>query len=227
MNPLRGAHSALVSTTWRLDGDGPPDAPLLLALHGMGMDEDALATLLSPLFSLPVRVLTPRGPYPVEVRGEGRIGASWYAYDGDQERFRAELLRTEAFLLDLLERVESECGLAPRRRVLLGFSQGGYCGSFLAVRHPEIFRGMIVSGARVKVEFLEREMVAAGAAGFGALLCHGTRDGSVSMEGAVRGRDALAAAGVDARLETFDAGHSLGRAQVAVIGKWLEEKILG
>jgi phospholipase/carboxylesterase len=223
MTTLRGEHPVELTMTWRLDGAAArPDAPLVLALHGMGMDEDKFAALVAPLFALPIRVLVPRGPFPVEVRGEGRIGASWYAYDGDQERFRRELVRTERVLLDLLRTVEAAHGLAPRPRFLLGFSQGGYCGAFLAIRHPEIFRGMVISGARVKTEFLEEDMRAAAAAGFRALLCHGRRDRAVPLEAAERGLAALRSAGIESALETFDAAHSLGSAQVASIARWIE-----
>jgi phospholipase/carboxylesterase len=189
----------------------------------MGMDEDSFALLLQKLFRLPFRFLTPRGPYPVEVRGEGRIGASWYAYDGDQERFRRELERAEAILLDLLREVEGERRLAPRARIVFGFSQGGYLGGYLAVRRPELFGAMIISGARVKTEFLEKEMPVAAERGFRALLCHGERDASVAPEAATRSRDALAGAGIAVDLETLDAGHSLGRAQIDVISAWLLE----
>lgn len=222
---IRGEHPVHWSVPWRLDGPtDDPTAPLVLCLHGMGMDEDSFALLLQRLFELPFRFLTPRGPHPVEVRGEQRIGASWYSYDGDQDRFRGELARTEAFLLSLLAAVEAERGLAPRIRVLLGFSQGGYCGSYIALRHPDRFSGTIVSGARVKTEFLEDELPRAAAAGFAALLCHGERDTSVSPESAERSRDALAGAGIDVELATFDAGHSVGRAQVAAFARWLEER---
>jgi predicted esterase len=218
----RGEHEFAVRVPWRLDGpEGDPEAPLLLCLHGMGMDEDGFALLLQGLLELPVRLLVPRGPYPVEVRREGRIGASWYAYDGDQERFRGELARAEAIVLGLLSSAESAAGLRPRARWLLGFSQGGYLGAYVALRHPELFSGMIISGARVKTEFLEAEMPQAAAAGFAALLLHGQRDASVSPEAALRGRDALHAAGVDVELATVDAGHSLGRVQVARIREWL------
>jgi phospholipase/carboxylesterase len=210
---------------WRMDGaSDDAEAPLVLALHGMGMDEDSFAGLLSGLFALPLRILTPRAPYPVEVRREGRIGASWYAYDGDQERFRRELLRTEEFLLGLLREVEESQALRPRARFLLGFSQGGYCGAYVAVRHPEVFRGMIICGARVKTEFLDAPMRAAGTLGFRALLCHGRRDESVPFEAAERSLAALVQAGVDAELAPQDAGHSLGRAAVESIARWLERQ---
>jgi phospholipase/carboxylesterase len=225
MSTIRGEHVVPIAMSWRMDGaSNATDAPLIFALHGMGMDEDSFAELLRGLFLLPLRVLVPRAPYPVEVRREGRIGASWYAYDGDQERFRRELLRSEATLLALLGDVERAQGLRPRARYLLGFSQGGYCGAYAAIRHPEIFRGMIICGARVKTEFLEEETRNAAARGFRALLCHGRRDESVPFEAAERGRAALASAGVDVELVPLEAGHSLGRAAIEAISRWLERQ---
>lgn len=223
--PVRGEHAVSITMTWRLDGAAEdPEAPLVLCLHGMGMDEDSFALLLQGLHDRPWRFLTPRGPYPVEVRREGRIGASWYAYDGNQERFRAELHRTEAIVLGLLRDVEAREGLRPRARVLAGFSQGGYCGSWIAVRNPDLFSGLIVSGARVKTEILHDEIRAAAAAGFRALLLHGRRDNSVLPEAAERGRADLEAGGVATELRSFDAGHSLGREQVAAMAEWLEQR---
>ena len=228
MKTTRGSHPVSHAIDWRLDNDSEdPTAPLVLALHGMGMDEDTFADLLSPLFTLPMRFLVPRGPYPVHAHGEGKVGASWYAYDGDQARFRAELLRAESLLLNLLSSVEHDQQLQPRKRFLLGFSQGGYCGAFVAVRHPEIFSGMIISGARVKWEFLQEEMRSAGALGFRALLCHGMRDPSVSVEAAERGSQELARAGVDVRLVKTDTGHSFGRSQTAEIRSWLDDAAFG
>lgn len=224
---IRGEMPVTLHMSWRLDGAArAPDAPLVLALHGMGMDEDSFALLLQKLFVLPCRFLLPRGPYPVEVRGERRrIGAAWYAYDGDQERFLISMQRTESMLLELLRTVEGAQGLAPRRRYMLGFSQGGYCGSFVALRHPEVFAGTIVSGARVKTEALEAEIRAAGLRGFEALLCHGRRDAHVPLEAAERSRDGLGAGGIECELQTFDTGHSLGRAPVTAIETWLRARL--
>jgi predicted esterase len=221
----RGESSIPDVVFWRLDGSDDTSAPLVLCLHGMWMDEDSFAILLQSLFELPYRFLIPRGPLRVANRGVGDHASSWYRYDGDQDRFRQELLRTESLLLELLRRVEAERALAPRARVMLGFSQGGYCGSFAAVRNPDVFKGMIVSGARVKTEILEAEMRAAGPTGFRALLCHGERDPSVPPEAATGSRDALVAAGVDVELRTFDSGHAIGKRQVAVIGEWLQHRL--
>jgi predicted esterase len=187
------------------------------------MDEDLFAALLQKLFALPMRFLVPRAPLRIRVHAglDAANGGSWYAYDGNQERFRRELERVEDELLDLLREVEAEAALRPRSRWVVGFSQGGYCGSWLAIRNPSTFSGLIVSGARVKTELLDAEMAAAAAQRFGVLLCHGEKDRSVTPEAAHRSHDALAAAGVDVQLKTFDVGHSLGRGQVAAMAEWL------
>lgn len=212
---------------FRVDGQADSaEAPLVLALHGWGMDEDFFALLLQTLFPRPVRVLIPRAPFPAaSAAGSTRSGGSWYSYDGDQEKFRAELLRVESELVQLVQETEAAHGWRPSHRFVIGFSQGGYCGSWVALRRPDLFHGMAIVGARVKTEFLEREMKAAAASGFRALLLHGERDRSVTPEAAERGRAALTDAGVDARVLTFDAGHSLGRAQARAIGEWLDETI--
>jgi len=220
---LRGVVPSDPPVHWRVDAPTlDPGLPLVVALHGWGMDEDFFVLLLQRLLGRPFRLLVPRAPFFVKELAGGRIASSWYDYDGDPGRFRRELDHTEGLLLEVVEHVERELRLAPGGRYLLGFSQGGYCGSWAAVRHPERFDGMVVIGARVKTEWLDREMAAAADAGFRALLCHGTRDGSVPPSAAERSRDGLAAAGVDVELQWFDAGHTLGRKQTEAIGDWIE-----
>lgn len=226
------AHGS-VTLPYRLDGaaepgaaplpTAPATAPLLLCLHGQGQNEDFFATLLRGLHTLPWNILTVRAPVAL---GEGReAGYSWYDYDGNQERFRAELQRTDDLLRACLESVEAELGLQPSHRFLLGFSQGGYCGSYVALKNAGRFAGMVISGARVKVEILEDTIHAAAVRGFRALLCHGKRDASVTQEAAESSLAGLRSGGIDAVLQLFDSGHAIGRAQVAAIRDWLQEAV--
>jgi phospholipase/carboxylesterase len=166
-----------------------------------------------------VRVLVPTAPL---MSHSGRFpGPSWYDYDGDQEHFRTALARAETSLMQLLQRIESEEQLAPRRRVLLGFSQGGYCGSWIALRNSDRFSGMVVSAARVKVEFLGDAIRRAGEGGFTALLCHGRNDRAVRLEAAESSRNALTTGGVQTTLHTFDSGHTMSLEQIETIRTWL------
>lgn len=228
VRPIRGQFATEIQLPWRLDGAArEPAAPLVLCLHGMGMNEDFFALLLQKLFALPFRFLIPRALYPMPVQGEGPAGASWYGYDGNQERFRRELEHAEALLLRMQDEVERTQDLTPRARVVLGFSQGGYLGAWLALRHPERYHGLVVSGARVKTEWLELEMTRAARMGFTALLTHGVRDPAVKPDAVFRSRDALQAAGVEVELRMFEAGHSIGREQVAAIAAWLTARFGG
>ncbi|MBZ0266780.1 dienelactone hydrolase family protein, partial [bacterium] len=225
---LRGIQTSPPRLHWRMDGAATePDAPLVLALHGWGMDEDFFSRLLQGLFPRPFRFLIPRAPFPARPHaaepeaeeaartGQRVRGGSWYEYDGNQAAFRRELERVEREFVALVRDVEREQGLAPKRRYLLGFSQGGYCGAWVALRNPDMFSGMAIVGARVKTEFLGAELRRAAERDFRVLLCHGTRDASVKPEAAERSHADLTAAGVRTELRTFDAGHSFGRAQVA------------
>lgn len=213
---------------WRLDGDASdPGRPLVVALHGYGMDEDFFARLLQRLIAGPARFLIPRAPMRGEIGLDAKNGASWYAYDGDQTRFRQELERLETEIPQLVADVEASAGITPCARTVLGFSQGGYGGSWVALRRPDLFRGMIVSGARVKTEWLQDEMKAAAKTGFRALLCHGEKDRSVKPEAAERSLRDLAEAGVDVEHRTFDTGHSLGRAQIGAMADWLARNANG
>jgi len=219
---IRGRQEAGPRHQWRLDGDASdPTRPLVLAMHGYGMDEDFFARLLHKLFDGPARFLVPRAPMRGVLGLDVKNGSSWYAYDGDQTRFRQELERLEAEIPEFVADVEAAQGLAPTERYILGFSQGGYGGSWVALRRPDLFRGMIVSGARVKTEWLQEEMLAAAAGGFRALLCHGEKDRSVKPEAAERSRRDLLDAGVEVERRSFDGGHSLGRAQVSAMAEWL------
>jgi predicted esterase len=203
-----------------MDGAGSKrDSPLVLALHGQGMNQDVLARLLGGLFSLPLRFLIPTAPPLAQRSSDSR--PSWYHYDGNQQRFRSELDRVENLLLRFQGEVEREKSLAPRTRILFGFSQGGYCGSYVALRNPDRFNGMIVSGARVKTEFLGDAIRRAGQMGFASLHCHGRRDFAVRVDAAESSWRQLDAGGVHATWKVFESGHSIGRAQIDIIREWL------
>ena len=199
-----------------------PSATLIYCLHGFGMNEDWFARLLHPILKSPYRFVFLRAPFAVKTNEDGSVGCSWYDYDGDQEKYLRELIRTEKLLHEVLTQIEAEASGSPSARVLLGFSQGGYCGSFVALRNPDLFSGLIVSGARIKTEVLTDDLPRAAEGGLRVLICHGERDPHVQPEAAERSFEGLRASGVSVHLETFDAGHSLGRGQLRFIESWLE-----
>ena len=157
---LHGEDAAPGRLRYRLelpDGSAPGGGfPFLLALHGRGESRDILAGRMAADHPLPYARLFPSGPIFVaggtgDPPGEG---FSWYDYDGDQARFLRALEEGEERLLDFVAFVARQHGLDPGRGALLGYSQGGYLGSFVALRNRTIFRGLVAVACRVKHEVL-------------------------------------------------------------------------
>ncbi len=209
-----------------VSGDSPP--PLLIALHGQGMSGESFRRVLRHLPATPHSRLFPDGPYVFERReADGiRAGHGWYIYLGDQVAFREELERSEAHILELLDRVEAEHGPVDRARsVLLGFSQGGYLAGFVGARHPERFGGVVISSARLKHKFLADELTRVELPRF--LILHSPDDPATPFARAEESRDRLLAAGADVTLVPHPGGHRLPATALEALARWLEEKGLG
>lgn len=202
----------------------PAGSALLVALHGMGMTADKFARVLRHLPPLQGGLLIPDGPYPYEMRspGEIQIGRAWYVYRGDQEEFREHLLRSEAYLLDLLDAVAGRHPIDPKRTVLLGFSQGGYLAGFVACRHPERFAGLVIASARLKHEFLT--LTSPGAKLPQTLFLHSESDDHVSAAHPRDGLSRLRGAGGDAEFFLHSGGHRLPAEALGALHQWLTRK---
>jgi phospholipase/carboxylesterase len=199
--------------------DGDPSHPLVVGLHGWSESEAVTARRLDGLGSLPVRLLWPRAPYPVEVRrgNRTRIGYGWYQYDGNRKRFRESLDRSASFLLELLDRV----GVARRGAVLVGFSQGAYLAYFVALRHPDRFRGVVGIAGRAVHELFDGDGDLDRARHVRLLHLHGRDDELVKPEPCEASIRHFADLGFDARAERLDGGHDVSEDMVKEIQTWL------
>jgi len=207
--------------------------PLLVALHGKGDRAERFER--EALEALPAgwALLVPSAPIPRDrnVAAHRGAGDAWYLYDGDTDLFRESLGRAEAHLVGLLARVLAEDpppgfrGPDPGRVALLGFSQGGYLAGITAVRHPGLFRAVVVAGGRLKHEMLGGEFPAARAAGLSLLGVHGGEDRSVPPEPSRRSLEAARAAGLDASFRVLPGAHVFTPAMGAVVRAWLPRKV--
>lgn len=211
---------------WRSGGPTPSGAALLVALHGMGMTAEKFARVLRHLPPTDRGLLIPDGPYPYEMRSADgiQVGRAWYIYRGDQDEFREHLLRSEAYLLALLDTLALREPIAARRTVLVGFSQGGYLAGFVACRHPERFAGLVIASARLKHEFLRPELETPGRRLPRALFLHSASDAQIDARHAHDGVERLRAAGGDAELFLHGGGHRLPTEALNELHHWLERK---
>jgi len=188
-----------------LEPRAEPRAPLAIALHGWGMSEGHFLRWLRPgIDHLPdLGWWLPRGILPGQVKSK-RIGYGWYVYDGDQQALLASMNEARAYLVGLAEMARRR--LDPERITLVGFSQGGYLASYVALSRPDLFDRLAVCLARPKTEFIEDLEAARGVE---VLVLTGARDSSVTPELIGRGVDPLRAAGLAVTVKSYDAEHRL------------------
>ena len=96
--------------------------------------------------------------------------------------------------------------MRPSSITLLGFSQGAYLGSYIALSHPELFRGFVACCGRPKTEFCDD---LSAAKNLRVLVQTGARDTAVKPALIEKGVAPLRSAGLDVTVSSYDAAHKL------------------
>lgn len=179
-------------------------APLVIALHGWGMTERSFERWLRPgIDAARASWWVPRGILPCEVRSR-KIGYAWYVFDGDQGALRASMDEAASYLAGLA--AAARRALAPQSIALLGFSQGGYLASYLALSRPDLFSALVCCCGRPKAEFVAD---LGAARGVRVLVQTGAEDASVPPELVAKGVAPLREAGLAVEERSYPAGHRI------------------
>lgn len=181
-----------------------PGRPLVLALHGWGMSERSFTRWLRPgIDAHDLSWWVPRGILPGQVKSR-KIGYGWYVFDGDQDALRASMDEARAYIVRLVEVARRQ--LRPSRIALVGFSQGAYLGSYVALSRPDLFSHVVCCCGRPKAEFID-DLAAARCVA--VLVQTGAQDESVPPDLISKGVEPMRAAGLRVEERSYDAGHRL------------------
>jgi len=181
-----------------------PLRPLVIALHGRGMTDYLFERSLRPGMDRGgLSWWFPRGILPCEV-GRQRIAYAWYVYNGDQEALRESMDQARAYVRGLVQLARRT--LRPSRVTLLGFSQGAYLASYVALSSPDLVDRLVCCSGRPKAEFIAD---LAAARGLKVLVQTGTRDEAVPADLIAKGVAPLRAAGLDVTEKSYDASHKV------------------
>ena len=189
-----------------------PDASVIW-MHGLGDDGQGWSQVVPALRlprSLAVRFLFPHAPVmPVTINNGFRMRA-WYDIGANDLTNRADVAgvrRSQAQVKALMAREESR-GVAARRIVLAGFSQGGAIALFAGLRNPERLAGIVaLSTYLVAPEALASEASEANR-DLPIFMAHGTQDPVIQFRWADASRKALEAAGYPVTWRTYVMPHS-------------------
>jgi phospholipase/carboxylesterase len=172
-----------------------PDASIIW-LHGLGADGHDFASIIGELkLSTPLRFVLPHAPLrAVTINGGYRMPA-WYdvlsteiAAQQDEPGIRASQQLLETFIAR-----ERQRGVAARRILLVGFSQGGAIALHTGLRHADRLGGIIALSTYLPLmATLDAEQHAANA-GLPIFMGHGRQDTMIPIDTARASRDFLLA----------------------------------
>lgn len=188
-----------------------PKARLLL-LHGVGSNEDNLASLAG---SLPedLEVLLLRGPLQV-----GPQGFAWYqvnftsngpAFDYQQAESSRQLLKS---FIEALPRLPT---------VIAGFSQGGIMSASVGLTEPELVKGFALLSGRMLREIEPQIASAERLQSVSAFIAHGDRDGVLSIDWANEADAWLKRIGVAHETHFYDMDHEIVAEELTDFSQWL------
>ena len=190
---------------------------LVVGLHGYGIDQSQMGTLVNVRPNLPHVYVAVRGRHAAPEGGYG-----WFAVSVTNDRiaFDAdELSRVVDEVADLLPRLAERHGADPARIHLVGYSQGGTLALHVALARPEAaasFAGF--AGALLPLEANDPSSSVPRP----VLIGHGTRDPLVSAADVEASAERLRERGRTVEIASFPVPHVVSRVGREAIARWIE-----
>ena len=203
-------------------GEGP--FPTVVALHGWGANAHDLLGLAPALNRGQALVLSPQGPVEFAI-AEGVPGYGWFDLTRGGPPDPGEIKQAADELEAFLERAAARYPIDPRKRLLLGFSQGGVIGYELALRKPGSWAGLAALSS-----WLPEEIVTgAGSPSLENLpvfVSHGTQDPMIPVERAQESRERLTRMGALLSYREYEMEHEIRPEGLRDLVGWIDSKVL-
>ncbi|WP_066330591.1 alpha/beta hydrolase [Azohydromonas lata] len=205
-------------------GDRPTAS--LIVLHGLGADGhdfEPLAQQMDLSALGPVRWIFPHAPVrPVTINGGYRMRA-WYDLLGSELQRREDEPGLRASLKEVLALVarERERGVAARRIVLAGFSQGCAMALLAALRCEERLAGVAGLSGYLPLASLTAAERHGANADLPVFLAHGSMDPVVPMAAGSGTRELLRQLGHEVEWHEYPIGHTVSMEELEALRTWI------
>lgn len=201
-------------------GNGQPDQPLVIFLHGYGADEQDLFSLVDEL---------PQGYTYLSVRAPtatGQGGYQWFAsqakateYDG----VAADVAASEQRIVEFVAAAVRKYHTQPHKVTLIGFSQGAIMNYQIALNHPHSVGAVAVLSGKLLPPLRVRLHASDDYRALRWFIGHGTADPVLPVAGATQAEEALRGIGISAQFHTYPGlRHSISEAEIADLRQWLQ-----
>ena len=196
-----------------LETGAHPDAAVIW-LHGLGADGNDFVPIVEEMRlppSLAIRFVFPHAPVRPVTINAGMPMRAWYDIFAANLAERADMagVRASQAQVEALIARERGRGIAARRIVVAGFSQGGAIALYTGLRHADRLAGIVaLSTYLVRPGDLAAEASAANR-DVPVFMAHGAVDPVVRLEWGEASRQALVAAGYGVEWHTYWMPHSV------------------
>jgi phospholipase/carboxylesterase len=202
-----------------------PDAAVVW-MHGLGADGHDFEPIV-PELRLPattrIRFVFPHAPLRPVTINQGHVMRAWYdvrALAGVRREDEAGVRQSARQVEALLAR-ERQRGIAPRRLVIAGFSQGGAMALHVGLRHPDRLAGILALSCYLPLaSTLDAELSPANR-DVPIFWAHGVHDPMIPQAMAEQGRAQLAQLGYQIDWHQYPIPHSVSAEEIADVARWL------
>jgi len=200
-------------------------------MHGLGADGHDFEPIVPELRlppRLPVRFVFPHAPLRPVTINQGHVMRAWYdirALAGARREDEAGVRQSARQVEALLER-ERQRGVAPRRLVLAGFSQGGAMALHVGLRYPERLAGVMALSCYLPLADTLAAEAAPANRDVPIFWAHGVHDPMIPVAMAELGRQQVAALGYAIEWHQYAIPHSVSAEEIADVAGWLG-RVLG
>jgi phospholipase/carboxylesterase len=208
----------------------PEPTAAVIWLHGLGADGHDFEPIV-PELTLPagvaIRFVFPHAPVRAVTINGGAEMRAWYDIDMRAPLAGEADIRESARAIEALIDEQRARGIATRRIVLAGFSQGGVIALHLGLRYREPLAGiMALSTYLHDAEHLVDE-ISLENAGIPIFMAHGLMDPMIPITRAVTSREALRGLSYPIDWHEYAMGHSVCLEEINDIARWLTRCIGG
>jgi phospholipase/carboxylesterase len=206
---------------------GPHPNASVIWMHGLGDDGSGWSQVV-PSLGLPkelsVRFIFPHAPVMAVTINNGMRMRAWYDIRQANLNERADIdgvQRSQAHVVALLAR-EASRGIAPRRTLLAGFSQGGAIALYAGLRfHARLAGIMALSAYLIGADRVDAEASTANR-DLPIFMAHGTQDQVIALAWAEHSRDVLEAGGWPLEWRAYPMDHAAVIEELAAAGAFIK-----
>ncbi len=192
--------------------------PLIIGLHGYGIDEMQMKTLVNIQLDQPFVYLAPRAPH---IHPTG--GYAWFpinVMDGTFQVDSAEMRSSLDLIADLIPQAVKRYQADPAQVFVIGYSQGAVMSIAFMLTHPELIAGAAAMSGQLLDE-VKAYAVPTMAQRKPFFLGYGTKDPLITLDDMRETTAFMAAHGIDVTYSEYPIPHVVSQAQLRDVEAWL------